>query len=200
MGWLVEKIYGVILAIVILGLTAFPIYAEVDGSEDPEATGVDISTRNSAVLEYSNEDIVAVLSLLVGDFPYRETIRKYIPGPDSVAPEDVPYTGLVIVAEDMGFVRAMSPKILDSKERIIYGLIDVDADTAKMTGIASYAETLDEALQSERAGDSPLVINALEAKGECPCNIVISDDDVVLILLANTYYHFLERLKVVIVD
>jgi len=199
MSNLTKKTRSIILTIILLGFGVFPAFAEETEAPAPSPETC-VATVKALAQECTNEDLLTILSVLVDDFPYQEKLRDYIPGTYDTPPEDAPFTGLIIVACDLGFERALSPKIIDCKGRTIYGLINIDAETAREPGIAGYAQSVEEARVSKRVGPRPLVINALEVKGEYPCYLVVSNDDAVVILLANAYYHFLEKLKVVIVD
>jgi hypothetical protein len=148
----------------------------------------------------SAEELAAAMALMIDDFPFPIEIREYKCGPDEPAPEDVPFTGLIVIADDIGLERELSPVVLDEDGNIIYGRLDVDAETARDVCIVAYAETIEDAQMNCRAGTSPLIIEGLRVDELHPFNVVISNDDAIRILLANAYYDFLSRMKVVFVD
>ncbi len=150
--------------------------------------------------EISIRDLQRALILMVGGMKAPDMIREYIPETNSIPPDDVPYTGVIIDVRGLGYVRSMSPKVMDPDENIIYGLIDADEKTVINFGIVGYATSIKEASDSSRVGPRPIVITAEGVTGAYPCEIRVSTEDAVRILLANSSYDFLGRLKVVVID
>ena len=183
MGIFASKIIAVIMSAILVGAGA-----------DKEIT------EQAAINASSDIDIVALLALDVDDFPFPSCLREYVDGPYSTAPGDATYTGLIVVAQGLGFVRSMSPQVIDEAGHIIYGQVHCSAEVVRDPGIAGYASSLEEAMQSKRAGARPLVVNGNSVEGAFPCHIVVSKNDAKRILMGNVLYNYLGHLKVVIVD
>jgi hypothetical protein len=106
------------------------------------------------------------------------------------------YTGLVIIIKNHKIKDSMSPKILSSSGKSVYGnmkdLTDEQVNYVVSDGIAAYTENLPDA--KIRSGDNPLIIEALNIVNND--NIIISDDDALKIINENNNMKFLENFKV----
>ena len=114
------------------------------------------------------------------------------------------YSGLIIDAQGVGLVPAMSPVIYDTNGRAIYGIKNINADFAVQYGMAAYARgTAEASMNTQRIGHNPLVIKAVSVKGGAnstqPVNVVVTPEDGDKILAANEKTHFLEDAKVILV-
>jgi hypothetical protein len=74
-------------------------------------------------------------------------------------------TGLVIDARGLKVTPALSPRLLDDAGKALYSVDSLSADARKVSGVASYVQSLDEAKKSLKAGDKPLVLKASKATG-----------------------------------
>lgn len=199
----ISKHSSIPFAIVFAVFAAFLAFEAVSYSQDADPVLNDPKKLVPQAVESTGictEDLAAAMALMVGDFPCQVGCREYIPGPSSKAPGDVPFTGLIIDASALGIERSMSPGIIGENGNCIYGRMDAYENVVKTTGIVSYMETIEEAMADPRAGASPLIIQGLRKDDAFRFNVVISSDDAVRILLANAYYNFLGRMKVIIVD
>ncbi|MDR1702050.1 MAG: hypothetical protein LBR56_04685 [Sporomusaceae bacterium] len=116
------------------------------------------------------------------------------PLPDATSSEN--YTGVVIVAKDMGLKPTFSPLIYDEAGNIVYGDKNIDPDFAIKQGMVEY-NSLEVALSgNSRAGAKPLVVNALKVSDN-NYSPVISNDDAQKIAAANAQNEFLAKCAVV---
>lgn len=113
------------------------------------------------------------------------------------------YTGVVINATGMGLEPTFSPVIYDVNGRIVYGIRNLDYDKAISQGMVEYAVSLEKATQGSRAGNNPLVINAVGIRGGKNSvnnvNVVVSVEDGDRILLASEKSGILQNCAVVFV-
>ena len=113
------------------------------------------------------------------------------------------YTGVIVDASGLGLEATFSPAILDTNDRVVYGIANVDKDIVISKGMVDYASAVEEATVGNRAGDNPLVIKAVEVKGGKnsvnKVNVVVSVEDADRILLANEKSGMLDNLAVVFV-
>ncbi|MBQ6743398.1 MAG: LPP20 family lipoprotein [Acidaminococcaceae bacterium] len=113
------------------------------------------------------------------------------------------YTGIVIDADNMGLEPTFSPVIYDVNGRVVYGIKNLDYDYAISRGMVAYANTVESAMQGERAGNNPLVIKAANVRGGRNSvnnvNVVVSVEDGDRILLACEKSNILQHAAVVFV-
>lgn len=114
------------------------------------------------------------------------------------------YTGVIINAEGMNLERTFAPVIYDTNGRVIYGIQNLDKDLAITYGMVEYSESLEESAGgNSRAGNNPLVINAVDVKGGKnsvnKVNVVVSVEDGNKVLLANDKSSMLANCAVVFV-
>jgi hypothetical protein len=132
-------------------------------------------------------------------FSKKETKEKIVKIPEKIKITEK-YTGLIIDAKDLGVKPGISPKIYSETGKEVYGTLQLSSDLVVEKGIVSYANSVEEAKNMERAGNNPLIIKALKkGEGEIGTDVVISEEDALKILKANEVSRFLEELKVVIV-
>ncbi|MCX5725815.1 MAG: hypothetical protein NT030_01300 [Candidatus Saganbacteria bacterium] len=110
------------------------------------------------------------------------------------------YTGLIVDAHGLDVWPGMSPKIIDTSGREIYGTMNIDPDYVIEKGIVSYVDSIAEAIEQGLVGSDPLIVRAA-ARGHDPAktNIIINKEDGDRILKENTRSGFLESLKVAII-
>lgn len=113
------------------------------------------------------------------------------------------YTGVVINATGMGLEPTFSPVVYDVNGRVVYGIRNLDYDKAISQGMVEYASSLEKATHGSRAGDNPLVINAVGVRGGKnsvnKVNVVVSVEDGDRILLASEKSGILQNCAVVFV-
>lgn len=113
------------------------------------------------------------------------------------------YTGLVVDATGLDLNETFSPVIYDTNGRAIYGVENLQPDMIISRGMVSYSDLPQDSIASKRAGNSPLVIRAVEVRGgqnsTNEVNCVVSVEDADRILLANESSHMLEQCAVVFV-
>ncbi len=116
---------------------------------------------------------------------------------------DANYTGVVINADGLGMYPTFSPVIYDTEGRAVYGVKNLEYDTVIEKGMVDYADDLNGAAADGRAGDNPLVIDAVDVSGGQNSvnrvNAVVSVKDANKILLANESTDMLEDTSVVFV-
>lgn len=111
-----------------------------------------------------------------------------------------PYTSLIIDARHLHLERSMSPKILRPDGREFWGTVDADPDYVIEHGIVSYARSLAEARDLERAGDNPLIVRSIGTEyGPYNSDVVISYEDLRRIQAAESHDHFLSNFHVIFV-
>lgn len=126
------------------------------------------------------------------------SISIMIPEPGVTSPSDNgPFTSLIVDCRGLRIDAIMSPKLMDTTGREIYGTVRVTPEYAIETGIVGYPRSMSEALRSARAGSRPLIIRAIRANDKFRFNPCISQEDGDRILAANNRDHFLESTRVV---
>ncbi len=103
-------------------------------------------------------------------------------------------TGLVIDARGLKVTPALAPRVLDDAGKTVYSVDSLSADARKMTGVASYVQSLEDAKKTLKVGDKPLVLKATKANGS---DILLASDDAKKLRDINA--GFLTEGKVVIV-
>jgi len=103
-------------------------------------------------------------------------------------------TGLVVDARGLKVTPALAPRLIDDAGKTVYSVDSLSADARKMTGVASYVQTIEDAKKSMKAGDKPLVVKASKATG---VDILLASEDAKKLRDINAA--FLTEGKVVIV-
>jgi hypothetical protein len=86
------------------------------------------------------------------------------------------FSGLVIDARNIPVQPALICRISDAEGGLIYGPEVVNPKIAVNEGMAAYVQDIGSALNSQRSGDSPLVLLAEEAGDGNGCHIVLSKE------------------------
>jgi hypothetical protein len=110
-----------------------------------------------------------------------------------------PATGLIVDCRGQHLFRSMSPKLVDSLGKELWGTLKVTPEVVLKEGIVNYCTTLEDAAKSDRAGKNPLVITAMGKTGPAaafPCNPVLSKLDSERLIAENKAHDFLGKLKV----
>ncbi|MBC8104143.1 MAG: hypothetical protein H7Z41_16335 [Cytophagales bacterium] len=118
------------------------------------------------------------------------------PGPTPLS-DNGPFTSLVVDCRGLNIEAIMSPKLMDTTGREIYGTVRVTPEYAIETGIVGYPRSMGEALRGARAGSHPLIVKALRANDKFRFNPCIALEDGDRILAANNRDHFLEATRVI---
>jgi hypothetical protein len=110
------------------------------------------------------------------------------------------YTGLIVDATGTELKPAMSPRITTKAGDEIYGTLKVNPNYVTDVGIAAYTYSIEEAQKlTERIGQNPLVVKALNARGPFLSDAVIDESDAQQIKDATLDINFLKKCKVVFV-
>lgn len=109
-------------------------------------------------------------------------------------------TSLIVNAGEFKLKRTMCPKIRLTDGTEIWGSITGDIDWISENGLVSYAFSLEDAKADKRAGNNPLIIQAIGVYGnQFSSDPVIDEADVKLILDANKDAKFLNKYNVIFV-
>lgn len=110
------------------------------------------------------------------------------------------YTSVIIDTRGLGVMRSMSPRILTSDGKEVWGTVKVDPAFVQEQGIVAYCASIKEAFVNKRAGSRPLVIEA-ERRGSSPskADVIIDRDDAEDMLRENLKSRFLDDLCVIFV-
>ncbi len=126
------------------------------------------------------------------------TVSIMIPEPGVTPRSDTgPFTSLIVDCRGLRIDAIMSPKLMDTTGREIYGTVRVTPEYAIETGIVSYPRSMPDALRSARAGSHPLIVKAIRANDKFRFNPCISMEDGDRILAANNRDRFLEATRVI---
>lgn len=162
---------------------------------------VEIATRGARIVEkryLPDGGIEVVVEITIAG----DLIEALVPqtgGLTVPSTGDQYYTGLIVDATGLGVRPAMAPRIVDGWGREIYGPSYVSRESAVSSGIAGYSSDLSAARESERVGETPLVIKGVRASGPGSSDIVISGTDAAALRDNSRNFGFLERCRVIIV-
>jgi len=110
----------------------------------------------------------------------------------------VSYTGLIIDTKGHEAAPAAFPRIISQSGDILYDLGMVDPNAAT-NGMSAYRKSLDAARQLARAGNNPLVVEAVDVAGRNRTDLVLSDEDAAKLLEADAAGSFLYDAHVIVV-
>lgn len=148
-----------------------------------------------AVLPPTGEDEPSASQAeLPDELPEADSVIVFVP--------HQPYTGLIIDARGTDLRPAMSPRILDTRGRVVYSADHVDRDYTVEIGIVGYDKDITRAAASDRMGGAqarPLILDAEEITGLYGGDVVISRDSSLRLILANAESDFLSECRVVFV-
>lgn len=109
------------------------------------------------------------------------------------------YTGLVVDASSLaGIQPALAPVVYGRDGEAVYGPFRISRSSAAERGVVAYSMSADPVLVRERAGDRPLVVQALAAAGSGKTDLIISGTDAALVRILLKDPAVLEQCKVVI--
>ncbi|MEA3492790.1 MAG: hypothetical protein U9R38_00170 [Candidatus Margulisiibacteriota bacterium] len=177
---------------------------------DKIKTEVSAFIRDARVIdvEYNDEQEIAEVTMLMpllgesglADIIFPEILPEI--EPRQMATKMPNYTGLIVDARGLGIVPAMSPKIIDSKGKELYGTFEIiDPDYVIEYGIISYDKTLKKAKNNPRIGDNPIIIEGLKAASDkkLECDVIVDVEDANKVRKANKKDKFLENCQVVLI-
>jgi len=118
------------------------------------------------------------------------------PGP-TPASDTGPFTSVLVDCRGLNIEAIMSPKLMDTTGREIYGTLRVTPEYAIETGIVGYPRSMTEALRTARCGAHPLIVKAVRVGDVHRFNPVIALEDGDRILAVNRHSHFLEQTRVI---
>jgi hypothetical protein len=75
------------------------------------------------------------------------------------------YTGLVVDARKLGMTPVLAPRLLDDAGQSLYGEETLSPEARKVTGVAGFFKSLEQARKSELVGARPLVLEAARLQG-----------------------------------
>ena len=136
--------------------------------------------------------------------PFKDTPKTDFPQPVDTTVATQPtvvnqnYTGLIIDCRGMNINCVMSPVIKNTDGTKIYGHMNLDYDKIIVNGMAAYAGDAYDQISAQRAGNNPLVIEAVRLD-DLNANPVVSVADADKILAANAHDRFLDNCAVVFV-
>lgn len=107
------------------------------------------------------------------------------------------YTGLLIDCRGLEIEGGMSPQLLDEDGNVVYGNMEL-TEYLETVGVMGYYKSEDAA--KERVGANPLVVTAIEVRGQGKVHIhpVVKNDDAKMILDENSKSKFLEKYRVAV--
>jgi hypothetical protein len=103
-------------------------------------------------------------------------------------------TGLVIDARGLKVTPSLMPRVLDEGGKPVYSIDSLSMDARKVSGVAAYVQSFDDAHKSLKAGEKPMVLKAMKSMG---ADITLAPEDAKKLASLNT--SFLADGKVVIV-
>ena len=110
-----------------------------------------------------------------------------------------PFTGLIVDARGLNLSPSMSPRIIDTADRLIFGAEHVDRDYAVRMGIVGYDKDINRAATSDRLGGrdaNPLIVTAVDVSGLYNSDVVIDRDSGVRVKMADMESGFLSQCRV----
>lgn len=85
------------------------------------------------------------------------------------------HTGLVVDARKVGMVPVLAPRLLDADGQPLYGEETLSAEARKVTGVAGFFGSVEQARKASLVGERPLVVEAARLEGS---DIVLSPEAV----------------------
>ena len=161
------------------------------GEYDPE---YGIYTVTMEMKLYGGRGSVAEVAFL----PFKDEPKVPFMQPTAKVATSGSYTGLVIDCGGRDIKPVMSPVIKNATGNKIYGHENLDYDQIVISGMASYADAVNDEISRNRAGNNPLVIKAT-GLADLNSTPVVSNEDANKILAANQKDGFLNNCAVVFV-
>lgn len=114
-------------------------------------------------------------------------------------PSEQGYTSVIIDCRDWPFRPSIGPRILRPDGSEVWGTVEVDPDFAIQEGIAVFTRSLEEAKAHPRAGRNPLILQAIGVSGPAWNDVILSEEDVRLLKVADSVSGFLKAFRVIFV-
>ncbi len=89
---------------------------------------------------------------------------------------DGSYTGIILDCTKMHYTPVLLPKLIAENGTVLWGLQNISPSDVVAQGMMGYATSLQNALDSGRAGASPCIIRPLGTCGPLQGDLVLSDD------------------------
>jgi hypothetical protein len=112
--------------------------------------------------------------LMGGQLGDKPSVTKF---EGKAAKKEMVFTGLIIDCRGLSVKPALSPRVLDSDGKEIYGSAYVAKEWAVKYGMVGYSKDVAAAAKLERVGTAPGQIKAAKASGDNKTDAVISDTD-----------------------
>lgn len=109
------------------------------------------------------------------------------------------YTGLVVDARGVAIKPALCFKIFDESGQEVYGPAYVSREYAVQRGLCEYRTEIDDIEESERVGDEPLIVKALQPLTPGSPHIVISNTDAGRLRSAVDHLFLLRKCRVLVI-
>jgi hypothetical protein len=107
------------------------------------------------------------------------------------------YTSLIIDVRGLNLQPSMAPLLLNDKNEVVYGRVDIDADYVIENGIVRYINDPKDLNKLKDIGDKPLKIKAISIKDNF--NPVIKYSDSRIVIAADKKSNILKDFKVIFI-
>jgi hypothetical protein len=110
-----------------------------------------------------------------------------------------PYTGLIVDVRGLDLRPTMSPRIVDTTDRVIYSAEQVDRSYAVDMGVVGYDKDIQRAAEDDRMGGKdahPLIVEAEAVSGLFNGDVVLGEDSGIRVRMADIEGDFLSRCRV----
>lgn len=105
---------------------------------------------------------------------YKEEKEQFAPEQE---PVETPYTGLIIDARGTNLTPQVIFQIVDRNGNLIYGQTEAFYQPAVDNGMVEYDGSLQEAKDSPRVGQNPVIVESIGVGGEFNTRVVVSVND-----------------------
>jgi hypothetical protein len=109
------------------------------------------------------------------------------------------FSGLIIDCRGLSVKPALSPRVLDSDGREIYGSAYVTKEWAVKHGVVGYSKDVAAAAKLDRIGKNPGQVKAVKVAGDNKTDVVLSESDAADIRSAAKNLKFLSECRVILV-
>ena len=127
----------------------------------------------------------------------RPTVNVTAAPPDP--PQVGPFSSVIVDCRGLGLPRAMSPKIVDTTGKEVWGTLQIDPDIVIERGLVGYYHSVEEAQRGPRAGNHPFLVKAVGKAGHVAPfqpDAVVTPEDGRRIVEENAKAKFLDDLNV----
>jgi hypothetical protein len=161
---------------------------------------IDIRYKNNGAVEIEAEVPLSFIfkTVLPPPLLYPPEATE-VPDSSEVTPASGIYTGLILDARGLDIYPALYPEIYDEKNHLVYGIKQVHLNNIYQWGITCYERSLERARANKRITNNPLIIKAIDIRGENKTDGIISNRDAQEILSAQQVSDFLVKGRVIFV-